>query len=154
MEKRKIKNPRRIALEVLVEVEEKFLPLDLLIERKFERHQGLKVVDYAFITEVVYGTLRWRGRIDWIIGLISRVKLERLERFILNLLRLGSYQILFMDRVPVSAAVNESVEMAKALGREGATGFINAVLRKISDRILKQDVYSGELTPRVVVISF
>ncbi len=144
MEKRKIKNPRRIALDVLVEVEGKSLPLDLLIERKFERHQGLKVVDYAFITEVVYGTLRWRGRIDWIIGLISRVRPERMERFILNLLRLGSYQILFMDRVPVSAAVNESVEMAKALGREGATGFINAVLRKISDRRLDMKIPQGK----------
>ncbi len=133
MEKRKRKNPRRIALDVLVEVEGKILPLDLLIERKFERHQGLKQVDYAFITEVVYGTLRWRGRIDWIIGRISRVKPERLERFILNLLRLGLYQILFMDRVPVSAAVNESVEMAKASGKEEAAGFVNAVLRRVSD---------------------
>jgi 16S rRNA (cytosine967-C5)-methyltransferase len=144
LEKRKRKNPRRIALDVLVEVEGKILPLDLLIERKFERHQGLKQVDYAFITEVVYGTLRWRGRIDWIIGLISRVKPEKLERFILNLLRSGSYQILFMDKVPVSAAVNESVEMARASGREGATGFINAVLRKISDRRLDLEVPQGK----------
>jgi 16S rRNA (cytosine967-C5)-methyltransferase len=140
LEKRKRKNPRRIALDVLVEVEGKSPSLDLLMERKFERHQGLKPVDYAFITEVVYGTLRWRGRIDWILGLISRVKLERLERLILNLLRLGVYQILFMDKVPVSAAVNESVEMAKASGREEAARFVNAVLRRISDRRLDMEV--------------
>ena len=140
MEKRKRKNPRRIALDVLVEVEGKTLPLDHLIERKFERHEGLKEVDYAFIMEVVYGTLRWRGRIDWIIGQISRVRPERLERFIRNLLRLGLYQILFMDKVPVSAAVNESVEMAKASGREEAAGLINAVLRRISDGRVDMEV--------------
>jgi 16S rRNA (cytosine967-C5)-methyltransferase len=140
LEKRKRKNPRRIALDVLVELEGKYLPLQLVMERKFERQQGLKQVDYAFITEVVYGTLRWRGRIDWIIGLVSRVKPERLERFILNLLRLGLYQILFMDKVPVSAAVNESVEMVKASGREEAAGFVNAVLRRISDQRLDMEV--------------
>ncbi|NIS63406.1 MAG: 16S rRNA (cytosine(967)-C(5))-methyltransferase RsmB, partial [Proteobacteria bacterium] len=134
MEKSKRKNPRRIALDVLVEVEGKSIPLDILIERKFERHQGLKQVDYAFITEVVFGTLRWRGRIDWVIGRISRVRPERLERLILNVLRLGLYQMFFMDRVPISAAVNESVEMARASGREEAAGFVNAVLRRISDQ--------------------
>ena len=144
MEKRNIINPRRIALDVLVEVEGKSLPLDFLIERKFKRHQGLKQMDYAFITEVVYGTLRWRGRIDWIIGLISRVRPERMERFILNLLRLGLYQILFMDRVPVSAAVNESVEIAKASRREEAPGFINAVLRRISDRRVNMEMPHGK----------
>ena len=133
MEKKKKRNPRLIALDVLVEVEGKSLPLDLLIERNFKRHEGLRQIDYAFITEAVYGTIRWRGRIDWIIGRVSRVRPERLERFILNLLRLGLYQILFMDRVPISAAVNESVEMAKTSGREEASGFINAILRRVSD---------------------
>jgi 16S rRNA (cytosine967-C5)-methyltransferase len=144
LEKRNRRKPRRIALDVLVEVEGKSLPLDLLIERKFQRHRGLRQVDYAFITEVVYGTLRWRGRIDWIIGLISRVRPEKLERFILNLLRLGLYQILFMDKTPVSAAVNESVEMVKVLGRGEAAGFINAVLRRISDGRLDMEVPQGK----------
>jgi len=140
LEKRKRKNPRLIALDVLVEVERKSLPLDLLMQRSFERHEALRQVDYAFITEAVYGTLRWRGRIDWIIGRVSRVSPERLERFILNLLRLGLYQILFMDKVPVSAAVNESVQMAKASGREGAAGFVNAVLRRVSDGRVDMEV--------------
>jgi 16S rRNA (cytosine967-C5)-methyltransferase len=151
LEKKKRKNPRRIALDVLVEVEGKSLPLDLLIERKFEGHQGLKQVDYAFITEVVYGTLRWRKRIDWIIGLVSRVKPERLERLILNVLRLGVYQVLFMDKVPISAAVNESVEMAKASGREEAAGFINAVLRRICDRRFDIEVPDAKDPPSISV---
>ena len=133
MEQREKRNPRLIALNVLVEVEGKSIPVDLLIERNLKRHQGLREVDYAFIMEAVYGTLRWRGRIDWIIARTSKVRPERLERFILNLLRLGLYQILFMDRVPVSAAVNESVEMTKAWGREEAAGFVNAILRSVSD---------------------
>ncbi len=133
LEQRDKRNPRFIALNILVEVEGKSIPLDLLIERNLKRHQGLREVDYAFIMESVYGTLRWRGRIDWIIAHTSKVRPERLERFILNLLRLGLYQILFMDRVPASAAVNESVEMAKASGREEAGGFVNAILRRVSD---------------------
>jgi 16S rRNA (cytosine967-C5)-methyltransferase len=140
LQERKKRNPRLIALNILVEVEGKSLPLDLLIERNVKRHQGLKEVDYAFITEAVYGTLRWRGRIDWIIGRVSKMKPGRLERFVLNLLRLGLYQILFMDRVPVSAAVNESVEMAKASGREEAAGFVNAVLRGVSDGKVEVEV--------------
>jgi 16S rRNA (cytosine967-C5)-methyltransferase len=140
LEKRKRRKPRRIALDILLEVEGKELPLDLIIERSFGRQAGLKEVDYAFITEAVYGTLRWRGRIDWIIGRTSRLRPQKLERFVLNLLRLGLYQILFMDRVPASAAVNESVEMAKASEREGAAGFVNAVLRGISDRRVEVDL--------------
>ncbi len=133
LEERRKRNPRLIALNILMEVEGKSLPLDLLIERNLKRHQGLKEVDYGFITDAVYGTLRWKGRIDWIIGRVSKMRPGRLERFVLNLLRLGLYQILFMDRVPVSAAVNESVEMAKASGKEEAAGFVNAVLRRVSD---------------------
>jgi 16S rRNA (cytosine967-C5)-methyltransferase len=145
LKKRKKRNPRLIALDVLVEVEGKSFPLDLLIERNLKRHEGLRQMDYAFITEAVYGTIRWRGRIDWIIGRVSKVRPERLERFILNLLRLGLYQILFMDRVPVSAAVNESVEIAKTSGKEDAAGFINAILRKVSDgRVDIEELHSQD----------
>lgn len=151
LQERKKRNPRLIALNILVEVEGKSLPLDFLIERNLKRHQGLKEVDYAFITEAVYGTLRWRGRIDWIIGRVSKTKLGRLERFVLNLLRLGLYQILFMDRVPLSAAVNESVEMAKASGREEAAGFVNAVLRGVSDGKVELKVPHSDDPPSAAV---
>jgi len=134
-----------------VEVEGKSLPLDLLIERNLKRHQGLREVDYAFITEAVYGTLRWRGRIDWIIGRVSKMKPGRLERFVLNLLRLGLYQILFMDRVPVSAAVNESVEMAKASGRGETAGFVNAVLRGVSDGKVEVEMPHSDDPPSAAV---
>jgi 16S rRNA (cytosine967-C5)-methyltransferase len=118
--------------------------LDRIMERMFGREEGLGGVDRAFITELVYGTLRWMGRIDWVIARISRVKLERLERFVLNLLRLGTYQLLFMDRVPASAAVNESVRIVKASRRGDAAGFINAVLRRISDQSMDLEVPAGE----------
>ena len=151
LQERKKRNPRLIALNILVEVEGKTHPLDLLIERHLKRHHGLKEVDYAFITEAVYGTLRWRGRIDWIIGRVSKMKPGKLERFVLNLLRLGLYQILFMDRVPVSAAVNESVEMAKASGREEAAGFVNAILRVVSDGRVELEVPHSDDPPSAAV---
>jgi len=69
--------------------------------------------------------LRWRERLDWIIAAYSRIKPSRLERAILAILRMGAYQILFMDRVPASAAVDESVKLAKGMRKKEATAFVN-----------------------------
>ena len=72
--------------------------------------------------------LRRQGTLDYIINRFSKQKSERLERSVLVLLRIGLYQIFYLDRVPVSAAVNETVKLAKVLVPR-ASGFINAVLR-------------------------
>jgi len=90
-------------------------------------------LDKAFAREIVYGVLRWRGRLDWIIAAYSRIKPSRLERAILAILRMGAYQILFMDRVPASAAVDESVKLAKGLQKKEATAFVNGILRGIAE---------------------
>lgn len=87
--------------------------------------------DRSFLTELVYGTFRWRGNLDWIIGqFIPPRKLKKLQPEIVDILRLGLYQLLFLGGVPDHAAVNESVELAKKHGREGASGLVNAVLRR------------------------
>lgn len=86
--------------------------------------------DAGLATEIVYGVLRWRIKIDWIIDSFSSMKTNRLERSVLNVLRIGVYQLLFLTRVPASAAINESVKLVKSGGRRKA-GFVNAVLRKI-----------------------
>ncbi len=120
-------NPRRAACEILLRIEKERSYADILIDR--ELSSGLvKGPDRGLLTELVYGVLRRQGTLDHIINRFSRQRSERLERSVLVLLRLGLYQIFFLDRVPVSAAVNETVKLAKVLAPRAA-GFVNAVLR-------------------------
>ncbi len=94
----------------------------------------LTELDKAFAREIVYGVLRWKERLDWIIAAYSHIKPSRLERAILAVLRMGAYQILFMDRVPAAAAVDESVKLAKGLRKKKeATAFVNGILRGIAE---------------------
>jgi len=90
--------------------------------------QGIVDPDKSLMTELVYGTIRWRGNLDWVIGtFIKHRKLKKLRPAVVEILRLGLYQLLFLDSVPDHAAVNESVEMSKRY--KGMSGLVNAVLR-------------------------
>jgi len=101
-----------------------------LLNKKM-REQELARSDRAFLSELVYGTIRWRGNLDWIIRqFISPRNLKKLQPEIADILRLGLYQLFFLGGVPDHAAVNESVELAKKYGHKGASGLVNAVLRK------------------------
>lgn len=105
--------------------------LDQLLTDSFKRYRHLTPLDRAFLTELTYGTLRWRERLDWVIRLFSESPFDRIETQVLNLLRLGTYQILFLSRTPAFAAVNESVELAKKIRGKRGAGFVNAVLRSL-----------------------
>lgn len=88
--------------------------------------------DRALFNALVYGVLRWRGRLDWMIGQFSKTPLHRIDRPVLNILRLGAFQIAFLDRVPVSAAVHTSVELVKSISAPWVVRFANAVLRNLA----------------------
>ena len=121
-------NPRHAAFNILLRIEKERSYADILIDR--ELSVGLlKGPDRGLLTELVYGVLRRQGTLDHIISRCSKQRLDKLERAVLLLLRLGLYQAFFLDRVPVSAAVNETVKLAHALVPRAA-GFINAVLRR------------------------
>ncbi|HEV2232899.1 MAG TPA: 16S rRNA (cytosine(967)-C(5))-methyltransferase RsmB [Terriglobia bacterium] len=91
---------------------------------------SLKEMDRRLVTEIVMGTLRRRGEIEhWLIKLSGK-KLSYFDHEIATILRLSLYQILFLERIPKSAVVNEAVELAKAARKRSATGVVNAVLRK------------------------
>jgi 16S rRNA (cytosine967-C5)-methyltransferase len=122
---------RLLAVRVLERVQRAGSYADLLLNATLG-HSALNVSDRAFATELVYGTLRWRGRIDYLLGKVLDRDLEKLEPLVATALRLGAYQILFSDRVPASAAVDESVRCVRAAGIERATGFVNAVLRRLA----------------------
>jgi 16S rRNA (cytosine967-C5)-methyltransferase len=121
------RNPRRAAFDILLRIEKERSFADILIDHELSKGI-IKGADRGLLTELVYGVLRRRGTLDHIISQFSKQRPEKLELYVLLLLRLGLYQSFFLDRVPVSAAVNETVNLAKELAPR-AVGFINAVLR-------------------------
>jgi 16S rRNA (cytosine967-C5)-methyltransferase len=121
------KNPRRAAFDILLRIEKERSFADILIDHELSK-DFIKGADRGLLTELVYGVLRRQGTLDHIISQFSKQRPEKLELFVLLLLRLGLYQAFFLDRVPVSAAVNETVNIAKELAPR-ASGFINAILR-------------------------
>jgi len=91
--------------------------------------------DRAFVSNLVQGVLRWRLRLDWIIGQFSAFSLKKIDENILNVLRIAVYQIFFLDKVPESAAVNEAVILVKSDKRpHHIISFVNGVLRTICRR--------------------
>jgi 16S rRNA (cytosine967-C5)-methyltransferase len=88
--------------------------------------------DRALATELATGTLRWRNAIDYQLQQRSARPLHKLDAAVLDALRLGAYQLLHLDRVPISAIVNDSVELVKRAGFASAAGFANAVLRRLA----------------------
>ncbi len=125
------KSPRAICLDILNRIEEADRHPDTLLTDSFKQYRNLTSLDRAFLTELTYGVLRWRGRLDWLIRHFSKVPFEKIELEILNILRLGLYQILFLSKTPFSAAVNESVGLAKSIRGKGGAGFVNGILRSI-----------------------
>ncbi|MGC8719353.1 MAG: 16S rRNA (cytosine(967)-C(5))-methyltransferase RsmB [Thermodesulforhabdaceae bacterium] len=124
---------RMAAYQVLLHVEKRKVHPDELLRTILSRYGHLSPADRALTTELVYGVLRWRGRLDWHIGQLSKVPLEKIDFPVKVILRLGLYQLLFLNRVPSYAAVNEMVKIARATQPRHIVSFINAILRKASD---------------------
>jgi 16S rRNA (cytosine967-C5)-methyltransferase len=122
---------RLLALRVLERVQRAGAYADVLLHAHLSR-SALTAPDRAFATDLVYGTLRWRGRIDYLLSRVLDGDLDKLEPLVANALRLGAYQLLFSERVPASAAVDESVRCVRAAGVERATSLVNAVLRRLA----------------------
>lgn len=85
--------------------------------------------DKAFISRLFYGVIERKATLDYIISLYSSKPIQKLDTAVLETLRMGIYQLLYMDSVPDNAAVNESVELVKQIGKKSAAPFVNAVLR-------------------------
>jgi len=124
------RDPRRIACDVLARVEQGAFA-DLALDAALSQATALDPRDRALATELVYGVLRCRGRLDFALAPLSRQAYARLEPALLRILRLGAYQLLQLDRIPAHAAVHETVELAKQSGLERAAGLVNGMLRSL-----------------------
>ena len=120
---------RRVALDTLSDVHQRGAYASLALQKRLNESR-LSAVDKRLCTALVYGVLENQIKLDYALDkLMDRPTNEAIQR---DILRLGAYQILLLDRVPDSAAVDESVKLVKAMGMEGASGFLNAVLRNLS----------------------
>ncbi|WP_298704745.1 transcription antitermination factor NusB, partial [uncultured Veillonella sp.] len=120
-------NVRRLAVQALVEIERNKAYANLVLQQYISQNT-LSDVDRRFLTELVYGVVRRKNYLDAIIVALTKRPLKKLSPLGHQILRLGLYQIIYLDKVPESAAVNESVKLAKKMTR-GLEGFINGVLR-------------------------
>lgn len=122
---------RAAAFEILLRIDQTdAYASELLHSSQFSK---LSPADHGLLTELVMGALRWRGVLDKHIALHLTQSLAKLDNEVLAALRLGAYQLLFLDRIPTHAAVNESVELVKEARKRSAVGLVNAILRKIAN---------------------
>ncbi|MBQ4517077.1 MAG: 16S rRNA (cytosine(967)-C(5))-methyltransferase RsmB [Clostridia bacterium] len=120
--------PREIALQILYDIEKHQAYLNISFQNHVEE-AGLSARDAAFVKEICYGVMQWKLRLDNAISRFSSVKLKKLSPYVLSLLRMGLYQLFFMDKIPPNAAVNEAVKLAGRYAKQ-SKGFINAILRR------------------------
>ncbi|MCR5784158.1 MAG: 16S rRNA (cytosine(967)-C(5))-methyltransferase RsmB [Eubacterium sp.] len=122
---------REIALRALNDITEKKLFASFVLDKTFEKYSFLDKRGRAFVTRLVEGTLERMIFLDYAINGVSKTPTVSMDSCILNILRLGAYQIFFMDKVPEHSAVNESVELAKKMNKKSLSGFVNGVLRSL-----------------------
>jgi len=121
---------RHAAYQVLRDVSRGTLDLASAVAT---RREGLADErDRGLMLTIVNGAVRWRNRLDWIIVRSAGRDIGRIDPEILDILRLGIFQLLFLARVPAAAIVDDAVQLARIAGKSSATGFVNAVLRSVS----------------------
>ena len=130
-----IDKAREIALKTLVKIEKEEGYSNIVLNQVIKENKKiLTEKDISLISEIVYGVMSYKITLDEIIKKYSSIKLKKISIWILNVLRMGIYQIIFLDKIPKSAAVNESVNLAKRYGHKASSNFVNAILRKVEKK--------------------
>ena len=125
-----MKTARQIALDLLVKMDTSGAYSNIILDNMFTAEKTMPR-DKAFVTAVFYGVLERKMTLDYLIRYYSSVEFDKISVAVVQILRMGFYQLLYMDSVPESAAVNESVALMDYAGIPQAKGFVNAILRKI-----------------------
>lgn len=136
---------REVALKIINDVTQNHAYANIALAREINR-QKLSEQDRRFITELVYGTIKAGATLDWMISHYINRPVDKIAPIILNILRMGMYQMFFLSKVPVSAACNQAVELTKKYGHIGTVKFVNAVLRnagRTPEKIVYPDKEKG-----------
>ena len=128
-------NTRELCLQMLIEINEKHQYSHLVLRDVLSKYQYLSKQERAFITRLTEGTVEHMIELDYIIDAFSKTKVRKMKPLIRNLMRMGVYQIKYMDSIPDSAVCNESVKLAKRHKFGQLSGFVNGVLRNIARNI-------------------
>lgn len=131
MRKENTANARECALSVLVSCRRNGAWADAALKAQLSK-TPLSAQDAALCSRIVYGVMQNELLLNWYLSAYCTQKLDHLQPPLADILRIGAYQILFLDKVPDHAAVSESVELCRTNGRSAASGLVNAVLRKVA----------------------
>ena len=124
-------NPRELALLVLDEIYERGAYANLALNKAL-RGNGLSSLDRKLCTELVYGTVKTTGTLDWYLCRVINRPFRKMAPRLRTILRMGAYQILYLERIPDSAAVNECANLARYYVNENSVKLVNGVLRQLS----------------------
>ena len=150
-----IKDPRHIALNILLFWHKTSHPLDKSLESYSEEISFLSKNDRSLCNALVFGVLRQRESIDWIIRAFSNTSFEKIDIKPLYLLRIALFQIMYMDRIPVFAAINTTINIAKKLSDKKTAGYINAVLRTAAENFSKVSLPDAkDNAPKFISVKF
>ncbi len=125
-------NIREIAADTLVEILEHGQFSHIYLKAVLDKYSFLEKPERAFINRLVNGTVERKIELDFIIDSFSKTKVKKMKPLIRTIMRMGVYEIFYMDSVPDSATCNEYVKLAKKRGFAGLSGFVNGVLRNVS----------------------
>ena len=148
-----MKSPRQAAFEALLKVQRDSAYSNLAVDAILKENEHFDERDKAFVCNLVYGTLDRLILIDYNLGLYLNQPVRKLKPELHTILRLGAYQILFLDKVPSRAAVSESVNLAKVNKSAFAASLVNAVLRRVSDNGLRLPE-GDENSPQYLAIKY
>ncbi len=142
---------RSVALECLMLIAEEHRFSHTVLNEARNKYAWMSSEDRAFFTRLVHGTLEYLEQADRILDQRSSVKTRKMKPVIRNILRMSVYQLLYLDRIPARAVINEAVRITAMRGLHGLKGFVNAVLRRIAserEEILKEIEASEDLSYR------
>lgn len=125
-------NIRELVVDSLLQIEKEGTFLSSLSQAVLDKYDYIDNRDKAFYKRVLSGTVERKIRIDYILGLFSSTKVNKIKPFVRATLRMSIYQIMWMENVPDSAVCNEAVKLIKKRGFSGLSGFVNGVLRNIA----------------------
>lgn len=122
------KTVREKVAQILTDIEKDDTYLQLALKKELDT---LEAKDKGFANELIYGTIKWRLRLDYVLDQFSKTPVKKMKPFVRQLMRMSVYQILFLDKIPASAAINEAVKIMHKRKMSNLSGFVNGVLRNI-----------------------